>query len=111
MDINTIAFKRRSILGEFYKQCSAVSSIPVFLNDTNDASIGTLEENLNQNEDAFLFYLPHDICKKLSTNNYNIGFDYDYTDKTKNSKKDRITLNHIILAAKSNSSRFPGART
>ncbi len=103
MDINTVAFKRRSILGELYKQCNTVQGIPVFLNDTSETAIGTLEENPGQNEDAFLFRLPPDICKKLSTNSYNIGFDFDYTDKSKKSKKDRITLNHIILAAKSNS--------
>ena len=107
MNINTVAFKRRNILGDLYKQCNAVDSIPVFLDDTNDASIGTLEESFNQNEDAFLFHLPHDICKKLLTNNYNIGLDFDFTDRTKNSKKDSITLNYVILAAKPNSELIP----
>ena len=100
MNLNTISFKSRNILGELYKQCDAVSSIPVYLNDTNEEPIGTVEESLNHYADAFLFHLPDNICKKLSSNGYDIGIDYDFTNQNKASLKDRIKLNHIILAAK-----------
>ena len=107
MSLNTITFKRRNILGELYKQCDTVSSIPVYMNDTTEAPIGTVEESVNHYVDAFLFHLPDNVCKKLSTNGYDIGIDYDFTDKNRTSNHGRIKLNHIILAVKQGSEPIP----
>jgi hypothetical protein len=107
MDLNTLAFKRRNILGELYQRSEKVDSIPVYINDTNEEPIGTVEESPNQYADAFLFHLPAAICKKLSTNSFDIGIDYNFTDKDKNSNKDRIKLNHIILFVKRNAEPIP----
>jgi hypothetical protein len=107
MNLNTISFKRRNILGELYKQCDTVGSIPVYLNDTTEEPIGTVEESINQYADAFLFHLPDHVCKKLATNGYDIGIDYDFADKKSRSNKDRIKLNHIILAVKQGSEPIP----
>jgi hypothetical protein len=107
MNLNTIAFKRRNILGELYKQCDAISTIPVYMNDTTDEPIGTVEETVDHFADAFLFHLPDNICKKLSNNSYDVGIDYDFTDKKRNSKNDRIKINHIILALKRGAEPIP----
>lgn len=106
MSLNTITFKRRNILGELYKQCDTVSSIPVYMNDTTEEPIGTVEESHDHYADAFLFHLPDSVCKKLSTNGYDIGIDYDFNDKNEDSTK-RIKLNHIILAVKQGSEPIP----
>jgi hypothetical protein len=107
MNLNTISFKRRNILGALYKQCDTVECIPVYMNDTLDAPIGTVEENPNHYTDAFLFHLPDVVCKKLSTNGYDIGIDYDFTEKNRRSGNNRIKVNHIILAVKQGSEPIP----
>ena len=106
MSLNTVAFKRRNILGELYKQCDAISTIPVYLNDTTGEPIGTVEESPENYRDAFLFQLPEAVCKKLSTNSFDIGIDYDFIDKNKTSNN-RIKLNHIILVVKRGSEPIP----
>ena len=103
MNLNTIAFKRRRILGELYQQSEPVSNIPVYLNDTSEEPIGTVEESPNHYTDAFLFHLPDAICKKLSNNSYDIGIDYDFADNNKN----RVKLNHIILVVKKGAEPIP----
>lgn len=107
MTLNTISFKRRNILGELYQHCDAISSIPVYMSDTTDEPIGTVEESPDHYADAFLFHLPPQICKRLSTNSYDIHFDYDVTDKNDDSDNKRIKLNHIILAGKRGSEPIP----
>ena len=107
MNINTVSFKRRTILGEIYKQCDTINSIPVYLNDRTEAPIGTVDESLDHYADAFLFHLPNDICKKLLNNGYDIGVDYDFTNKNQASYKDRIKVNHIILAVRKEAEPMP----
>lgn len=103
MNIITITLKRRTVLGELRQQCEAVGTVPVYINDTNDEPIGTVEDSADKYADALSFQLPDHICKKLSTNSYNIGVDYDYVGKG----KDRIKINHIILAVKQGSEPIP----
>ena len=107
MTLNTISFKRHNILGKLYQQCESISSIPVYLNDTSEEPIGTVEESLDRYADAFLFHLPQNVCKKLSTNSYDIGIDYDFAGRDSNSDHHRLKLNHIILAVKKNSEPLP----
>ena len=107
MSLNTITFKRRNVLGSLYKQCAPVSSIPVYLDDTTGEPIGTMEENSNQYADSFIFHLPDNICKKLSTNSFDIGIDYDFADENTDSNNRPIKLNHIILAVKKSAMPIP----
>ncbi|HEX8737079.1 MAG TPA: hypothetical protein VF721_17235, partial [Pyrinomonadaceae bacterium] len=58
--------------------------------------------------DAFLFHLPEDVCKKLSTNGYELDVDYEVhqrEDKTRDNG--RLKLNHIILTARPVMSAIP----
>jgi hypothetical protein len=107
MSTNSVAFRRRNILGALYRQCDPVSSIPVYLDDTDGEPIGTMEENPNQYADSFIFHLPDNICKKLSTNSFDIGIDYDFADENADSNNRRIKLNHIILAVKKSAVPIP----
>ncbi len=107
MNLNTISFKRRNILGELYKKCDTVSSIPVYMNDKTEEPIGTVGDCADSYADAFLFHLPDHVCKKLSTNSYNIGIDYDLSEESKDLTNARIKLNCIILAVKQGSEPIP----
>lgn len=107
MNLNTISFKRRNILGELYKKCDTVSSIPVYMNDKTAEPIGTVEDCADSYADAFLFHLPDHVCKKLSTNSYDIGIDYDLSEESKGLNSARIKLNCIILAVKQGSEPIP----
>lgn len=107
MELNTVVFKRRNILGELYKQCDPVDAIPVFLKAADGELVGTVEDSPNLYDDAFLFRLPVAVCKKLSANGYDIIIDYDFAGKDKILHNDRVKLNHIILADKKGSLPFP----
>lgn len=108
MTYNPLAIKRRDILGDLYDRCEPISSIPVYLNDTSTEPIGFVDESLGHYVDAFLFNLPEDVCKKLSTNgSYDIAFDYDFLDKNNKSTHSRIELNHILLVARQPSLPIP----
>lgn len=103
MNIITITLKRRTVLGELSGQCEKIGSIPVYLNDATEEAIGTVEDSADHYASALLFHAPDYVCKKLSTNSYDIGVDYDYAGKS----KDRVKINHIILAAKQGSEPIP----
>ena len=107
MSTNSVAFKRRNILGALYQQSEPVSSIPVYLDDATGEPIGTMEENPNQYADSFIFHLPDNVCKKLSTNSFDIGIDYDFTDEDTEPGNRRVKLNHIILATKKSALPVP----
>lgn len=107
MNFNTISFKRRSILGDLYKRCDTLTNIPIYMNDVSDGPVGTVEESSEHCADAFLFHLPEKICKRLSTNGFDINFDYDFTSITKVSGNDRVKLNYIILADKQEALPIP----
>jgi hypothetical protein len=99
MSYSPLAIKRSQVLGDIYKYCDNVDSIPVYMNDVSGELIGHVDEALGRYADAFLFHLPEDICKKLSTNHYNYSFDYDVM-YNKTDKKRHFKLNHIILVGK-----------
>lgn len=93
MTYSPLTIRRRNILGDIYGQCDRIDSIPVYLESTTADPIGSVDESLGRYTDAFVFRLPEDVCKKLSTGSYEIGLDFD-------SRKNRIKLNHIILLPK-----------
>ena len=62
--------------------------------------IGYVDESLGHYADAYLFHLPEDVCKKLSTGHYIYSFDYDYTDAEATGRHRRITLNYIFLTGR-----------
>ena len=99
MSYSPLAIKRSHVLGEIYKYCDSVESIPVYLNDATGALLGHVDESMGRFRDAFLFHLPEDVCKKLSTGHYNYVFDYDVLyDKV--SRKKHIKLKYISLIGK-----------
>ncbi len=99
MSYSPLAIKRRNVLGDIYKHCYSVESIPVYMNEVSGEALGFVDESLGIYADAFLFHLPEDICKKLSTGHYNYSFDYEVLyDQT--DKKKHIKLNCIMLVAK-----------
>lgn len=103
MQYTPLAIKRRNVLGDIYNHCDPIESIPVYMNDKSGELLGHVDESLGHYTDAFLFHLSEEICKKLSKNHYNYGFDYDIFDN-KISKTKRIKLNYILLVGKQASS-------
>jgi hypothetical protein len=87
-----IAIKRRHILGDLYSQCESSGQIPVYIDAVTDDPVGFADESLGAYADAFLFHLPEDVCKRLSSGSYGYGFDYDLTGE-----KNKIKLNYILL--------------
>lgn len=106
MHYSPIAIKRSNVLGDLYNQCERIQkSIPVYLNDDSSESLGQVDESMGRYADAFLFHLPEEICKGLSTGQYTYAFDFEFfVDKSPNSpiKKKRIRLNHIRLVSNLN---------
>lgn len=99
MSYSPLAIKRSHVLGEIYKYCDAVESIPVYLNDAAGELLGHVDESMGRYADAFLFHLPEDVCKKLSTGHYNYVFNYDVLSG-EDDKKRHIKLNYISLVGK-----------
>lgn len=99
MSYSPLAIKRSYVLGDIYKHCDSVESIPVYLNNVTGELIGHVDESMGRYADAFLFHLPEDICKKLSTGHYNYSFGYDVS-YDQSDKKRHIKLNHILLVGK-----------
>ena len=99
MSYSPLAIKRSQVLGDIYKRCEKIESIPVYLNDILGERLGHVDESLGQYADAFVFHLSEDVCKKLSSGHYLYGFDYDNleSDAGKNSN---IKLNCILLVGK-----------
>jgi len=99
MSYSPLAIKRSRVLGDIYKNCEPVESIPVYMNDASGELLGHVDESLGHYADAFVFHLSEDICKKLSSGHYNYGFDYEVLDK-QNDKHKHIKLNYIMLVGK-----------
>lgn len=99
MSYSPLAIKRSQVLGNIYKHCDTVDRIPVYMEKVSDEALGYVDESLGIYADAFLFHLPEDVCKGLSTGHYNYSFDYDVSyDQT--DKKKHIKLNYILLNGK-----------
>ena len=100
MNLNTVIFKRRAILGDLFDQCDAIESIPVYLNGVEEEPIGTVEESPASYSDAFVFKLPSNVCKSFSIGDYHVGFDYNVDEESRDGGKKRVKLNHIVLVPK-----------
>ena len=77
MTYSPLAIKRRQVLGDLYAVCDNVEMVPVHLDNAEGEKIGYVDESLGHYADAYLFHLPEDVCKKLSTGHYIYSFDYD----------------------------------
>lgn len=101
MSYSPLAIKRSYVLGEIYKQCDAIGSIPVYLQDQSGEMLGYVDESMGQYADAFIFHLSETVCKQLSMSHFNYAFGFEYSDKTGQADtKKRIKLNHILLVGK-----------
>ncbi len=100
MTYNPLTIKRHSVLGDLYKQCDTIKSIPVFMNNISEEPIGFVDESLGHYVDGFVFHLPEIVCKKLSVSGYDIGVDYSFSDINSKINNKRIKLNHIVLVVK-----------
>lgn len=99
MSYSPLAIKRSHVLGDIYKNCEPIESIPVYLNEGSGELLGYVDESLGKYADAFVFHLSEDICKRLSSGHYNYWFDYEVLE-TQPDKKRHIKLNYIILVGK-----------
>lgn len=101
MTYNPLTIKRSHVLGNMYKQCDAIESIPVYMNDESGELLGFVREDMGRYADVFTFHLSETVCKQLSSNNFEFAFDFDYSEKTTQAvNKKRIKLNHILLITK-----------
>ena len=100
MTYSPLALKRRHVLGDLYPICENVVTVPVYLDNDQGEMIGYADESLGHYADAFLFHLPEDVCKKLSSGHFIYSFNYDYTGVAAAGKKRRISLTNICLTAK-----------
>ena len=100
MTYSPLAIKRRQVLGDLYALCDSVENVPVHLDNADGEKLGFADESLGHYADAYLFHLPEDICKKLSTGHYIYSFDYDYSDIEATGRNRRIKLNYIFLTGR-----------
>ena len=99
MSYSPLAIKRSHVLGEIYKYCDAVESIPVYMENVSGELLGHADESMGRYADAFLFHLPEDVCKKLSTGHFNYVFNYDVLYAEADHKR-HFKLNYIILVGR-----------
>jgi hypothetical protein len=104
-----IAIKRSRILGDLNDRCEALTdNVPVYLNDETGEPLGHIDESLGRYADAFVFHVPEDICKKLSTDSYQCGLNYDVIRSSGPGPKiKRYRLNSIVLKAKAEPKPLP----
>ncbi|HEX8289872.1 MAG TPA: hypothetical protein VF556_17965 [Pyrinomonadaceae bacterium] len=101
MSYNPLTIKRSNVLGNIYKQCDTIESIPVYMNDQSGELLGFVREDMGRYADVFTFHLSETVCKQLSSNHFEFAYDFDYSEKTTSPfNKKRIKLNHIMLIAK-----------
>jgi hypothetical protein len=97
MAYSPIAIKRNRILGDLNSRCEPIDeNLPIYLNHESGELLGYADESLGRYADAFVFHLSEEVCKKLSTNSYECGLNYDYV-KGDGSKPRRVKLNFIVL--------------
>lgn len=101
MSYSPLAIKRSYVLGEIYKQCDPIESIPVYMNNESGELLGYVDESLGHYADAFTFHLSEIVCKQLSSSHFDYAFGFEYAEKTDQTvTKKRIKLNHIMLVGK-----------
>ncbi|MFZ1699532.1 MAG: hypothetical protein WBO10_05535 [Pyrinomonadaceae bacterium] len=100
MTYSPIAIKRRMVLGDLYPICENLEQVPVHLENADGEKLGFVDESLGHYADAYLFHLPEDVCKKLSTGQFIYSFDYEYADPKAKGADRRIQINGIYLTAR-----------
>jgi len=101
MSYSPLAIKRSYVLGEIYKQCDPIESIPVYMNNESGELLGYVDESLGHYADAFTFHLSETVCKQLSSSHFDYAFGFEFYEKTDpNVNQKRIKLNHILLVGK-----------
>jgi hypothetical protein len=102
MMYSPLAIKRRHVLGDLYGRCDNLVSVPVYLETEEGEMIGYADESLGHYADAFLFHLPEDVCKKLSTGHFVFSFNYNFADPAESGpvRKRRIALTNICLTGR-----------
>jgi hypothetical protein len=100
MSYSPLAIKRRQVLGDLYAVCDPIENIPVRLENAEGEELGYADESLGHYADAYLFHLPEDVCKKLSTGHYIYSFEYDYTDPDSSGRNRRVSLRCIYLTGR-----------
>jgi len=101
MSYSPLAIKRSYVLGNIYKQCDPIESIPVYMNDQSGELLGYVDESSGHYADAFTFNLSEIVCKQLSSSHYDYAFGFEYTeDSDQPINKKRIKLNHMLLVGK-----------
>src|SRR5436305_14301009 len=100
MTYSPLAIKRRQVLGDLYSLCDNTETVPVHLDNADGEKIGFADESLGHYADAYLFHLPEDVCKKMSTGHYIYSFDYDYSDPDATGRHRRVKLNCIYLTGR-----------
>jgi hypothetical protein len=100
MSYSPLTLTRRHVLGDFYRRCENVVTVPVYLNGTDGEMIGYADEGLGKYADAFTFHLSEEVCKKLSAGQFTYSFGYEFTDDTEvaaTTAKRPIKLTSITL--------------
>ena len=101
MAYNSLTIKRSYVLGDIYKHCDPIESIPVYMNDQSGEPLGHVDESMGHYADAFTFHLSEAVCKQLSASHFDYAFGFEYTGDTEQpGVKKRIKLKHIVLLAK-----------
>jgi len=101
MSYSPLAIKRSYVLGDIYKQCEPIESIPVYMNSETGELLGYVDESLGHYADAFTFHLSETLCKQLSSSHFDYAFGFEYLEKTDQSVgRKRIKLTHISLVGK-----------
>jgi len=99
MSYSPLAIKRSRVLGDIYKRCEPIVTIPVYMDDESGELLGHADESLGHYADAFVFHLSEDVCKKLSSGHYTYGLDYDILESGSD-KPSNIRLNSIMLVGR-----------
>lgn len=100
MTYSPLAIKRRQVLGELYPICDNLEMVPVHLENAEGEKLGFADESLGHYADAYLFHLPEDVCKKLSTGHYVYSFDYEISDQEVEDSEKRVSINCIYLTGR-----------
>lgn len=94
MAYSPLAIKRSYVLGNLYNRCEVSETVPVYIDTVTEEPAGFVDNSLGKYADAFLFHLPEDVCKKLSTGHFKYGFDYSAAETA-----NKIKLNYIMLVS------------
>ena len=97
MQIETLSFARRHVLGEMHSRCDEVELVPVYLEDDMETQVGFADQSMGRYRDAFSFHLPSDVCKKLSSGQFAFSFGYANAKPTDVFRKPRVRLTYICL--------------